>query len=124
MSDIIKLIDYCDINFNTQWGPSMAFFEIPQAGGEPVRAIYVTYRGRGNDRAELMDWMMDKVLVPLKEAGAHYLYWRLTDRFELESNEEGEWSLRTRIAALDKDLKSVTLPNVAIEGTPSQVVSS
>ena len=115
-----KLSAYAESHFMAQPGPPMAFFEIPQADADPVRAIYRIYAVRGNTLPEVERWMMDNVLVPLAQLtlGGGYLYWRLPQRFDVSYNEGGTVTLRTRIAVLNRSLVAVMLGNEKVEGSP------
>lgn len=104
------LRDNAESMFRTSWGPPAAFFEIPRKGESPLRVVYVTYACSGTDVHNLLDWMRNKVLVPLRrEAGeGAYLYWRLPECIDLQRVEE-KWQIRTRLAVLDKDVRPVAI---------------
>lgn len=96
-----RLIRYAEENFDCEFGPQKAFFELPQRGGDVVRGIYRSYVIRGPDYYRLQDWMIDNVLQPLMwdTDGEGLLYWRLPDRFEVQLDGE-TYTLRTRICVL------------------------
>ncbi len=123
MGDIIqRLTTVAEDLFDCSWGPSMAFFEIPQRDADIVRVIYRTYGVRGNDIDALEQWMLNKVLFPLSEkAGAcsdprllrvSRLYWRLTTCFDVSVLDDELYYLRTRLAVLDAGLNEVMLESV------------
>ncbi len=105
------LIEYVFQNFRAHDGEKRAFFEIPQVGALPVRSTYVAYICTGEDKAQLIDWMLD-IFIELKRLGGVDWYWRLEEMITMQENKyRGGWVIRTRIAVLDKDLIEIRLPN-------------
>jgi hypothetical protein len=112
-----KLVNYLEERFSCTWGPPMAFFELPQKDGAPVRVIYVTYAVRGDTFEECESWMMNNVLVPLHEKAGpdSYLYWRLTERFVVTGDTDRlrpEVQLRTRLAVLNAACEPVRIDDM------------
>ena len=126
MTARLNLIGRAEQLFMCMDGPKRAFFEIPQADNEPVRAIYVVYAARSPIKEDLCDWM-GKLLIQLHEAGGAYLYWRIDDMIELvkdgDNHNRDMWRIYTRIVVLDKDLKPVVLEgDVKHEGEIAPIV--
>lgn len=127
MGDLIqRLRDLTEECFDCTWGEPRAFFELPQRVGDDIRVIYYSYVARGDDLDELEHWFIDNVIMPLDEKAGDpsRLYWRLADCFHVSLEGDGLYSLRTRIAVLDKDLNVITLPDTLTpEGMPATVIS-
>ncbi len=131
MGDMIqRLIEVAEQYFDCHHGEQKAFFEWPQRDGESLRFIYASYVIRGDDLKELEQWMIDSVLLPLFEAtdGQGMLYWRLNECFQVGITERAgsvDYTLRTRIVVVDKDLKAIRLEDVIKgEGMPAKVITT
>ena len=131
------IIQALEDDFRCEFGPAMAFFELPQRSGEPVRVIYVTYAIQGEDLQDVENWFFEHVIDPLREktGGDGFLYWRNPERVlvypitskTLSSGAQVTrnpplYKIRTRFAVLDKDLNPVVVPDHKPEGALTEVV--
>lgn len=111
------LITFCEENFSCEVGEPKAFMEFVRPDAEDpidlddiVRVIYHTYAIAAECFDDCEDWMVDKVLMPLTRAGGVRLYWRLEEKFQVETFEDSdECMLRTRIGVLDKDWAPIVI---------------
>ncbi len=124
--NVKDLTEYVFRNFNERTGEPKAFFEIPQRHGDSIRVAYVSYVGRGEDKAQLIDWMLD-IFIELKRLGGVHWFWRLAEMITLKEDKCSAcsqcgrcgWQIRTRIAVLDAALIDIRLTDeLHAEGAP------
>jgi len=126
-----ELIEMFEDRFDCKPGERKAWFEIPQKGGETIRGIYVVYSVRGQVLADVRQYFIKEVIVPLavkaqlnvqvEDPAKPFLYWRLAER--LEVRQDGVWfTVYTRICVLDGNLESIVLPDIVkTEGGPTPI---
>ncbi len=113
MTEIDELQHLAEDLFICAYGPSVAYFDIPQKKADPIKVIYCTYAIEGPSKEKLETWMIDCVLKPLAKLGGTYLWWRLHDYFNFEQNDDKDaWQIMTRIAVLNSDLEPIVLDDV------------
>lgn len=113
-----ELIDYAEENFDCQFGPTRAYFELPQVSGHAIRVVYVVYCASSPAQSSTNKWMLDNVLKPLKVAGGEYLYWREPQQIR-EYEVDGRFYTYARIAVLDASFNPVLINEmVKPEGAP------
>lgn len=96
-------------------GPAKATYDYTDDEGNEVQVPYRSYVAISNSLKDAERWMVDEVLEPLYAAGAEWIF-RLPYLVQIESTQENQFLIRTRIAVLDADKNEVVLDNVSAEG--------